>query len=123
MVNIIAGCCSGVSGLVRHRTVRKNIMFTSNALFVLCTLWTIIVSAVGAHFNIGGTSSVLDPAGVAQPESISSAWDLVTDTASFFWQTITFQLTDVPVAFSVFIIAPIGYIMLYLVLKLIRGVN
>ncbi|AHB12893.1 hypothetical protein [Dehalococcoides mccartyi] len=96
-------------------------MFTNNGLLILSVLVIMFTSLVGAHFGVGGISSYTGGVSMSQPTGIAGAFDMIGDGIAFLWNAVTFQLEDVPALFNILIFTPIAYIMVYLVMKWIRG--
>lgn len=96
-------------------------MFSNNGLLLLSVLLVMLLSLVGAHFGIGGVGSYTGGVPMEQPTGIVDAFTKIGDSVAFLWGAVTFQLEGVPALFNIILFTPIGYILVYLVLKLLRG--
>lgn len=79
----------------------------------------VVLTAIGVHFGIGAETAVGQP-DIDQPEGILAAFDFIGDSLSFIWQSVTFQLTDIPVFLNALLAIP-AYIAVFIVISLIRG--
>lgn len=96
-------------------------MFSNNGMLILSVLLVMLLSLVGAHFGIGGVGSYTGGVPIEQPTGIVDAFTKIGDSVAFLWGAVTFQLEGVPVLFNIILFTPIGYILVYIVLKLLRG--
>lgn len=98
-------------------------MFSNNGMLILSVLLVMLLSLVGAHFGIGGVGSYTGGVPMEQPTGIVDAFTKIGDSVAFLWGAVTFQLEGVPALFNIILFTPIGYILVYIVLKLLRGTD
>jgi len=96
-------------------------MWSNNALLIFSVILVMLLSLVGAHFGIGGVGSYTGGVTMEQPTGIVDAFTKIGDSVAFLWGAVTFQLEGVPALFNIILFTPIGYILVYIVIKLLRG--
>lgn len=79
----------------------------------------VVLTAVGVHFGIGAETALGSP-DIEEPTGILAAFDFIGDSIGFIWNSVTFQLTDIPVFLNALIAIP-AYMAVFIVISLVRG--